>query len=62
MNYVSVQIHRVSMKQIELQNVDTINIPEDSSVRINVSTGLRHGRGVLWSLLLVIHSYKIYNS
>lgn len=48
MNYIYVQVHRVSMKEIKLQNVDTVNVTEDSSVKINVSTGLRHGRGVLW--------------
>ena len=62
MNYVYVQAHRVSMKEIKLQNVETVKVTEDSSVKINVSTGLRHGRGVLWPLLLVIPSYNIYSS
>lgn len=30
--------NHVSMKQIKLQNVDTVSLPEDSSVKLNVST------------------------
>lgn len=29
MNYIYVQAHRVSMKEIKLQNVDTVNVKED---------------------------------